>query len=110
MVDNVKNPSHYNRGPLHYACGKPIECINITEGHNFNRGNTIKYVWRADDKNNTLEDLKKARQYLDFEIDRLERFADWASGKYITGATISSDTITIGGVEAAVEMQGWNAQ
>jgi hypothetical protein len=32
-------------------------------------GNVIKYVWRADMKNG-IEDLKKARWYLDREIER----------------------------------------
>ena len=40
---------------------------------NFNLGNVIKYVSRAGRKDDILKDLMKARQYLDFEIDRLER-------------------------------------
>ena len=36
-------------------------------------GNVIKYVWRADHKSDAIEDLKKARFYLDREIARLER-------------------------------------
>ena len=40
---------------------------------NFCRGNAIKYLWRAGDKNNELEDLKKARWYLDREISRIEK-------------------------------------
>jgi len=39
---------------------------------NFNPGNAIKYIWRAGNKGNALEDLKKARWYLDDEIKRRE--------------------------------------
>jgi len=41
----------------------------------FNRGNAIKYLWRAGSKDPAaeLEDLRKARWYVDREIDRLER-------------------------------------
>lgn len=38
----------------------------------FNRGNAIKYIWRAGDKGNEIEDLKKAIWYLTDEIKRLE--------------------------------------
>lgn len=67
--DVVANPSHYaNTGKI-----QPIEYIN-DHNLNFNRGNVIKYVSRAGhkDPNKELEDLEKARQYLDFEINRLK--------------------------------------
>lgn len=31
-------------------------------------GNVIKYVWRADEKGNTLEDLEKAKWYIEREL------------------------------------------
>lgn len=75
MTDNVKHPSHYAEGgPLH-KCGETIECIEVTQTMNFNRGNAIKNLWRAGKKGGRakeIEDLKKARQYIDFEIDRLK--------------------------------------
>jgi hypothetical protein len=40
---------------------------------NFNLGNAIKYIWRASEKGALVEDLKKARWYLDREIQRLEK-------------------------------------
>lgn len=52
-----------------------IECIVITEHFNFNRGNAIKYIWRADEKGSTLENLRKAQWYLNREISRLEKEA-----------------------------------
>lgn len=65
--DNVNHPKHYNSHP------SGIECIKITEHMNFNIGNAVKYLWRADMKNG-LEDLKKAAWYLAREIERQEDF------------------------------------
>jgi hypothetical protein len=53
-----------------------VECIVVTEHMNFCRGNAMKYLWRAGEKGGPeqeVEDLKKARWYLDREIGRLER-------------------------------------
>lgn len=68
-TDTVNHPAHYLQHP------SGIECIAITEHFNFNRGNAIKYIWRADEKGSTLENLRKARWYLDREILRLEQEA-----------------------------------
>lgn len=65
--DMVNHPPHYTKHP------SGVECIDITEHMNFCRGNAVKYIWRAADKGNELEDLKKARWYLDREIKRLEK-------------------------------------
>ena len=40
-ADSVNHPAHYNSHP------SGIECIEIARHHNFNIGNTIKYLWRA---------------------------------------------------------------
>jgi len=63
--DPVNHPKHYTQHP------SGVECIQITEHYNFCRGNAIKYIWRADLKNG-IEDIKKARWYLDREIARME--------------------------------------
>ena len=69
----VDHPSHYNSGGATCkGCGRPIECIDVIETMVHNRGAAIKYVWRADFKGKTIEDLKKARWYLDREIARVE--------------------------------------
>ena len=62
----VDHPSHY--------CSHPsgIECIQVTQHFNFNRGNAIKYIWRAGQKGNAIKDLKKARKYIDFELERIK--------------------------------------
>ena len=61
--------------PAHYTDGK-IEVIDFIEDKrlNFHRGNAVKYIARAGKKDpaKEVEDLKKARWYLDCEIKRLE--------------------------------------
>lgn len=71
-VDLVNHPPHYADGPMHSACGDPIECIDVTRHMGFNLGNVVKYIWRAGKKGQLLEDLRKARWYLDDEITRRE--------------------------------------
>lgn len=66
MNDNVNNPRHYTSHP------SGIECIQVTEHMSFCLGNVVKYIWRADEKGASLEDLKKARWYLDREIQKRE--------------------------------------
>jgi hypothetical protein len=59
MVDAI-NPKHYK------SDSSGMECIEITEMLDFCRGNAVKYVWRAGDKDpdKTIEDLNKAVWYL----------------------------------------------
>lgn len=71
--DPVNHPSHYTSSPARCsACHHPIECIDVTRHMNFNIGNVVKYLWRAASKNG-LEDLKKARWYLEDVINELEK-------------------------------------
>ncbi len=63
---NVDHPPHYTQHP------SGVECIQITEHMGFCLGNAIKYIWRADLKNG-IEDLQKARWYIDREIARREQ-------------------------------------
>lgn len=62
--DAVNHPSHYTRHP------SGIECIEITQHMNFCLGNAFKYIFRADFKGNAIEDLQKARRYIEIEIAR----------------------------------------
>lgn len=66
MKGNPINPEHYNR-----LSPEPKDVIRRW-GLNFNLGNAIKYVARAGHKGDAVEDLKKAQQYIQFEIDALE--------------------------------------
>lgn len=62
--DIVNKPKHYTEHP------SGIECIQVTEHMGFNLGNAIKYIWRCDLKKDAIEDLKKAKWYIDREIDK----------------------------------------
>lgn len=66
MDNHVNHPKHYNS-----ISG--VECIDIVEQFNFNRGNAIKYIWRAGLKGDEIEDLEKALWYIQREIDRVKR-------------------------------------
>lgn len=70
MSQKIDHPPHYNQHPAKCECGKPIECIDVVRHMNFNLGNVVKYVWRADFKGSTVEDLEKAVWYLQDEIKR----------------------------------------
>lgn len=67
MSDPVKHPKHYTSHP------SGVECIQVVEHMNFNLGNAIKYIWRADLKGKAIEDLRKAVFYIEREIKRRER-------------------------------------
>lgn len=65
--DAVKNPSHYCEGRKY----EPIEVIKDWD-LDFDLGNCIKYVSRAGRKDDILQDLNKAKFYLEHEIKTLE--------------------------------------
>lgn len=77
MQDPVNHPKHYTDHP------SGIECIQITEHMGFNLGNALKYIWRCDLKWDSVEDLRKARWYIDREIQKRTRLdaADPECGK-----------------------------
>ena len=60
---------------LHYENGKDYDIIDVCKDYalNFNRGNILKYVARAGKKQNELQDLRKALDYLQREIEYLEQ-------------------------------------
>lgn len=64
--EDTTNPSHYRSHP------SGIECIQVTQSMSFCLGNAVKYIWRADLKNNDggVEDLKKAAWYINRELNR----------------------------------------
>jgi hypothetical protein len=68
MADPVNHPDHYG------GKDNPYEAIKVIEqwGLGFHLGNTVKYISRAGKKGSTLEDLKKARWYLDRFIANME--------------------------------------
>jgi hypothetical protein len=71
--NSVDHPSHYNQSGI--EC---IEVIKATLGDNYQdycKGNVLKYLWRYKYKNG-VEDLKKARWYLDSMVRDLETAYD----------------------------------
>ena len=72
--DPVKKPSHY--------ADTKIECIDyiLDKGLDFPLGNAVKYITRDGKKHSseltdidkTIQDLEKAKTYIDFEIDHLK--------------------------------------
>jgi hypothetical protein len=62
--DMVNHPKHYNV--------KGFEVIDIIDafGLNFNMGNALKYLLRADRKGNKEQDINKALWYLQREINK----------------------------------------
>ena len=69
--ENVNHPSWYG------SKDDPYETIKVIQawGLNFPLGNAIKYISRAGKKDptKTVEDLRKALFYIQYEIDRIER-------------------------------------
>ena len=82
-VDIMSNPNaegfKYEKfdpvsGPEHYISGRKYEPRKVIMDWDldFYLGNVIKYISRAGRKGDTIEDLKKAKQYLEWEIELLE--------------------------------------
>jgi len=67
--DVINNPQHYT------AFGETYEPINVIEawGLGFCLGNVVKYIARCGKKDEPLQELKKARWYLDREIKTMEK-------------------------------------
>lgn len=64
--DVVSHPSHYTEGRKY----EPRKVI-ADWGLNFNLGNAVKYLSRAGRKGDKIEDLRKAIQYIEFELEEL---------------------------------------
>ena len=64
----VDHPNHYG------GEDNPYEAIKVIEGWNlgFNLGNAVKYIARADKKENKLQDLEKSSWYINREIKKLK--------------------------------------
>jgi hypothetical protein len=73
MIEKPHDPVNH---PAHYKVGG-VETIDFIEakGLNYHLGNVVKYVTRADHKGERLENLKKARWYLEREISHAENSA-----------------------------------
>ena len=89
--DAVNHPEHYNSHPA------GIECIDVVEHMTFNIGNATKYLWRSGLKDGVpvLQDLRKARWYIDREIERL-------TAHHETPAPEAAVPISSGGTEICI--------
>lgn len=66
VIDKNK---HYTTHP------SGVECITITEQMGFCLESAVKYIWRANEKGNAIEDLQKAKWYIEREIARRSKSA-----------------------------------
>lgn len=67
VKDLVHHPAHYC-----YSEYEPKDVIRAW-GLNFNLGSTVKYIARAGRKDDILQELNKAKQFLEFEIEAIEK-------------------------------------
>lgn len=65
-ADLIKHPAHYC-----YSKFEPKDVIRAW-GLNFNLGSAVKYIARAGRKDDILQDLNKAKQFIEFEIEAIE--------------------------------------
>ena len=68
MKEQVNHPSHYGGSDNPYETIKVVEAWEL----DFHLGNVVKYISRAGKKDDELQELKKARWYLDRKIQNLE--------------------------------------
>ena len=63
--EHIENPDHYNKAK--YECIDLIEKLGLYKSHHV--ANAFKYLYRWDSKDNPVENLDKARWYLDRKIE-----------------------------------------
>lgn len=86
MSDMVNSPEHY-KSEYGLECWQAILAALGSDGYvQYCRGNIIKYLWR--DKDDKLQDAKKAKWYLQSLISEMERERDYAKSSEV-GQTIS---------------------
>lgn len=69
MSDPVNRPHHYTSHP------SGIECIQVVEHMDFCTGNAVKYLWRAGLKRDKIQDLEKAKWYIERAIAKAKNEA-----------------------------------
>lgn len=70
--DVISHPAHYTEGRK-YEPRKVIADWDLS----FNLGNAVKYLARAGRKGDKIEDLRKAIQYIEFEIDECLKHSEY---------------------------------
>ena len=69
VVDMVNSPPHYNQTGI--ECIDAISAATDVGFKYYLQGNIMKYLWRFDYKHKPVEDLEKARWYLDRLIEEV---------------------------------------
>lgn len=70
-VEMVHHPAHYNKGGI--ECIDALRaCLTKEEFIGFCKGNALKYLWRCGNKDEPVQELKKAEWYIKRCIDTLE--------------------------------------
>lgn len=70
MKNEIEHPEYYGGKDNPYECIKVIEALG--HGESFAIGNILKYIFRAGKKENKLEDLKKAKFYMDWLVEKCD--------------------------------------
>lgn len=66
--NNVNHPIHYNKGSIE-AIDAMLAAFGIEEVISFCKINAFKYIWRANNKGKTIEDLQKASWYINKTLE-----------------------------------------
>lgn len=74
ICDNINSPNHYKRCGMECIEAIRAACEGLDGVEAYYVGNVLKYIWRFKGKNG-VEDLKKARHYLDWLIEQEEKNA-----------------------------------
>lgn len=77
--DDIKPVEREIQHQDYYKTKSGLECIDVAQEFDFNLGNAIKYIWRAGKKfengisirDKAVEDLQKAKVYIDYEIQKI---------------------------------------
>ena len=68
IFETVNHPNHYGGENNPFEAIKVINYYNL----NFNLGNVIKYILRAGKKDEYIQELKKAKWYIENEINKFK--------------------------------------
>lgn len=78
MADAIDSQFDSVSRPAHYAEGRKYEPKDVIRdwGLNFNVGSAVEYCSRHGKKDDAIQDLEKAREFIGFEIDALKAERD----------------------------------
>jgi hypothetical protein len=79
LID-LENPVEHDpvKHPRHYTDVVPgIECKDVIGWFPGHVAAAMKYLWRHQQKGRPIEDLRKAIEFIQFEIERLEQIDEW---------------------------------